>query len=386
MRVLFIKLSSFTALRSSTMRTLSLMKGFYELGWTIDFLTLNRQNGETTNSMDKYSFLSDVNIICLNGQSKMSFDGNEKNKKTNISFTRRILRFFGKMLSPFIVFGSSKKYVKKVNRKLLPATKYDLIISVSDPKSSHLALKKLLDDCVVANKIVEYWGDPLVGDISKSFLIPRKRLKKIEYDMLRISDAIFYTSPFTLDEAKRLYPILAKKMFFTPTANIDTRLLGPTNNKVFTCGYFGAYYSKIRNIKPLYNAFNDFDCNLVIYGDSDLKLEERSNIEVHPRGNIDVAEKKVDLLIMLLNLSGSQIPGKIYHDASTDKPILVILDGENRKGIKEYLTNFERFYFCENDVASIRKAIREIYNNSNRICYPCEKLECRTIAKKIIEI
>jgi translation initiation factor 2 beta subunit (eIF-2beta)/eIF-5 len=54
--------------------------------------------------------------------------------------------------------------------------------------------------------------------------------------------------------------------------------------------------------------------------------------------------------------------------SSTNKPILVIMDGENEENIEKYLRSFKRFHICKNDQKSIEKAINEIlYNKSNSI-------------------
>lgn len=70
-------------------------------------------------------------------------------------------------------------------------------------------------------------------------------------------------------------------------------------------------------------------------------------------------EEDADLLIVLLNKKGTQIPGKIYHYAGTNKPILIILDGDRKEEIKEYLSLFNRFYFCENNERTRNRAIHK---------------------------
>ena len=62
----------------------------------------------------------------------------------------------------------------------------------------------------------------------------------------------------------------------------------------------------------------------------------------------------------ILNTSGTQIPGKIYHYAAANKPILIILDGEYKQEIFKYLNEYNRFVFCDNKVESIKESIKNI--------------------------
>ena len=76
-------------------------------------------------------------------------------------------------------------------------------------------------------------------------------------------------------------------------------------------------------------------------------------------------EDKTNVLVFLCNRKGGQIPGKIYQYSATYKTILFILDGtdEEKKVLKSYFEQFNRYIFCENTVEDIECAIKLIENN-----------------------
>src|SRR5699024_9006515 len=125
--------------------------------------------------------------------------------------------------------------------------------------------------------------------------------------------------------------------------------------------------------------------HLDIIGDSDMILDETENISIYSRGDIAEYERKADLLVCMLNNNGTQIPGKVYHYAATNKPILIIKDGDKQEEIERYLKKFNRYYFCENDVFSIREKVHEIMDKKTWDS-PCEEFNPQNIAQKFIDV
>ena len=153
--------------------------------------------------------------------------------------------------------------------------------------------------------------------------------------------------------------------------------------------YLGDYTSKVRNIMPLYNACNKMnDVNLSIVGYSDLQLKSNGNIQIYPRlpqNEANVFRDRADVSICVCNLRGTQIPGKIYYDASTNKHLLVIVDGDNKEELIAYLKQFDRFIVCYNDEQSISDAIIQIRKKQNtQYSTPIELLP-ETVAMHILQ-
>ncbi len=236
---------------------------------------------------------------------------------------------------------------------------YDVLISSSDPKSSHLAAERFLQ----GRKIpwVQIWGDPFTGDITSTNQKNEILRQKEEYRLLCNADKVFYLSELTAIEMRNKYPDFADKIFFMPRPYIREIISPPKDycGDKLKLAYCGDYNSSVRNIIPLYTAIKETNDVLTICGNSDIDLESLSNIRVLGRvvaDKVNEIESEADVLIHLSNLSGTQIPGKIYNYSATNKPVIFILDGESKK-IKQCFEKYDRYLFCENTKSGILSAL-----------------------------
>jgi glycosyltransferase involved in cell wall biosynthesis len=384
MKILIIKMSPVEGLSSSTLRTTALAKGLLKLGHEVDYLTVPMISSHV---IDKSNNVRDLFNIIRAPQNKVYeviASRTKKNSKKNSlkSISINIIRSIYHKLT---LFDYTYKIAREFNIKTLEKLDYDVMISSSDPKTSHILAKRLVKQGIKYNKWIQYWGDPLTNDITNKTIYPKWILRRIELNLLRSADKIVYVSPFTYKQQINDFPKLATKMKWLPVPYIKKKNYNLVSNEIFTIGYYGAYFTKIRNIMPLFNSCKKMKDNvhLDIVGDSDLELKDEENIKIYSRRNVDDFEMKVDLLVCVLNNSGTQIPGKIYHYAATNKPILVLLDGDNIEEMKEYLESFNRYIICINKEEEILSAIKEVMDNP-RTYKPCEILEPAFIANRVI--
>lgn len=378
MRILIVQLSPIEAKSSATISTLGLVKGLIESNCVVDYLTAP---ASINHLKSNNKILDKINIIRT--QKNQTYDTfvkpSGKLKKTSLFCARKLFHFF-------CLYDYSYSIAKNIDLSVLVKTEYDLIISSSDPKTSHIAVQNLIKQGLQYKCWIQHWGDPMTLDIARKSVYPKKVVSMIEEKLLLSADKIVYVSPFTLKEQKKLFPNLADKMFFLPLPYIERKIYKHTNNKKFSVGYFGDYKSKIRNIMPLYNACMCLkDVYLNVAGTSDLLLKPTENIIIYPRGDVSQLEQNSDLLICILNKKGSQIPGKLYYYAATNKPILVLLDGENRDEMRRYLRSFNRYLICNNDMDSIMIEIQGIMNEN--ISYqPAAQFSAYTIATSLLKL
>ncbi len=378
---LVIKMQPYNSLNSSNMRMLAMMKGLYELGIEMELVTRELSAVSERNDMSDYAFLEDVKIVSFSSNARY-----EQLVSSKSSWKQALLPIARKIYHRLSLYDNSLAIANKASIDVLERREYDYVISVSDPKTSHVALRNLLNQGLKAKKIIQYWGDPLYGDVTQRALYPGFVLKREERKFLRLADKIVYTSPFTLENQRRNYPEHADKMIVVPTANASQKIYPPTQNEVFTVGYYGAYHSRVRNLLPLYEAFAKLQgvAKLNLVGDSDLALQPTANVMLRPRGVVKDLEEKTDLFVCVLNRAGTQIPGKAYHTAATNRPILVLVDGDEQEKMIEYLKTFDRFIIAQNNVDSICKAIQDAAQNP-REWAPCPALAPKDVAAKIIE-
>lgn len=378
-RVLVIKLSPVKGLNSSTLRALSVVKGLVDEGYIVDMLTLQASATHVLNE-NEYDFLDNVNIVFAN-PNKMY---NSLVIGANKGFKQIVVSCLRKVFHTFSIFDYTHSIAKGIKLSILPSKEYEYVVAISDPKTTHIATKNLVKQGLRSNKIIEYWGDPLYGDITLKSIYPGFVYKRIEKNLLAIADRIVYTSPFTLAQEQKLYPMFAERMIYTPTAYLEEKYF-PKREGRFTIGYYGAYPSNVRNILPLYNACKRLNgiAELIIVGNSDLTLEETDNIKIKPRGDIREYEKKTNLFVCVLNKSGTQIPGKLYHYAAYNKAVLVLEDGEFAEEMHKFILSFNRYYTCKNDAGKIEECIKDIIVNHEEWS-PCELMAPKNVIKNIL--
>ena len=386
MKILYITATPLEYNSSANMRNIALIKGLEELGNEVSTLSSDFcEDSIYIESIESKVKLKDRYWIKLGQlQSNITNKVNSKNK-----LKKKVKEKLYKIYTKFSIYDPRKTLTSKIKKGLVNS-KFDLIISSSDPKSSHLLAEKIIQlNPDITKMWIQYWGDPFCGDINRNTIIPDFFIKREEKRLIKKCDKVVYVSPFTLERQQKIYKEYKEKMVFVPIPFLKEKVYKNVKNEKVVLGYFGDYNSKDRNINHLYNVVKEnIKLELNICGNSDITLKEKENIKIKTRQKTSILtslEEVVDILICICNRSGTQIPGKIYHYAATNKPILIILDGQNRKELKRYFEDFDRFELCNNNEKDIEKAILNIIN-SKKNYKPSDLLEPKHIAQNIVEM
>lgn len=381
MNILIIKLSPVETITSSMFRTLAVARGLQEMGNSIDILVVPNNGMNAVSSQRE--FINNLNIVRTGRNEAYNKYAKTDGRKT---IKNTIVGALKKVWHKVSIYDYTYSIVKHINISILPRDEYDIVISSSDPKTSHLAVRMLIDHGLKYGRWIQYWGDPLTLDITNENIWPKFILRNIEKHLIEKADKVVYVSPFTLEKQKKLFKKESGKMIFLPVAYMEEEVYQATNNERFFIGYYGNYEIRVRNILPFYEACISMGetVDVSIFGDTDLKLDSTDYVKIFPRGIVDEHKRKADLLVCILNSSGTQIPGKLYHLAGTNKKVLVIVDGEYASELTKYLEQFKRFYICENNEKSIKEKITEIIND-NRSFEPLKQLRYDYIAANLIE-
>ena len=376
MKILIVKLNYIESASSCNVMALGLIEGLHSLGNEITIVSIKKnENMLSNNLLDKNKYK-----LVLLGESKY-LNLTKSNKKT---MKQKITLFCKKIIKKLFIYDHTYKTAKNLKIDDFKDEYYDLVISISDSKTSHIGAKTLIKQGLKYDKWIQYWGDPLALDITRQTIYPKCILKHFEKKLISDSDYVFYVSPLTYEANKKIYKKLSNKFRFAPTPYVSERYISTANNK-YVIGYYGDYTYRVRNIKPLYNACLNLDdsIELKIIGDGDVKLNSTTNIKVLGRCNVYEHEMNTDLFICLLNKKGTQIPGKLFYCAATNKPVLIILDGEYQSVIKEYFEKYDRFVFCENNEESIKNAIKTIMS-SNKLYEPLDAFSSIKVASSFL--
>ena len=87
-----------------------------------------------------------------------------------------------------------------------------------------------------------------------------------------------------------------------------------------------------------------------------------------------------------MNHHGTQIPGKIFNYAGTDKEILVIQDGEYGNKIKTYFEKYNRFVFVDNKEREIIKILHQYLRDGIKQRTPLDDFMPESAARQLISI
>jgi predicted oxidoreductase (fatty acid repression mutant protein) len=59
----------------------------------------------------------------------------------------------------------------------------------------------------------------------------------------------------------------------------------------------------------------------------------------------------------------------VYYAAASQKYMLVILDGDENDKLRAYIESFNRYIVCDNNVESIKEALKTIQSAQERVEY-----------------
>lgn len=364
MNILLVTLYSLERNTSVAISNINITKGLLTLGHRVTWVMPQWAQCETEFDASK------VQIVRVPGQ-----DG-----KREGGF------LWNKLHSHFYMLDFTRPYLRQVRKTLVPDKFYDVVISTSDPKTSHVFTAHFIRH-VKYGRWIQHWGDPLLGDITRNFWWPKWCVKFYEWTILRKADKIVYVTPFTAETQRKEYPKMADKIAFIPLP-ADMHFTETTSlPDQLRIAYLGDYNPAFRNLRPLYNACSKMgDISLTIAGHGP-GFRPMSNIRVLPRIPQDQAlaiENDSDVIFCVCNKFGTQIPGKIFYKASSDKHILVAVEEESHDKMCKYLESYNRFTVCDNTSASITEALRSLLGKPHDYITP-ERLLPVNITREILQ-
>ena len=364
MKILFITFSDINACSSSNIRNVSLVKGFLDLGHTVDIISYKSSNSAVLIDESFLPVISNCKVIEITANLStekvsaglLSSDGN--------SIKRKVYKSLRKIYYSLETVDSLRKVASELDISHINLGHYDVMISSSNPYSVHILAERIKNYYFKDGiKWIQYWGDALYLDTLTRNPVMPFRVKKAELRLIGNSDKVVYTNAVVLKLQQKLFPECRQKMTYieTPYAfKIDA-----DNEIEYTVGYFGSYSSNVRDITPLYRAMNSMDCKSIIVGNGDPILESTKNLTVLPRATVNEVseyERKTKILVCVCNKMSRKgetglIPGKIYHYGSTNKEVLVI---GATPDVKQFLEKYERYTFVGNNEYEIVEMLKKL--------------------------
>lgn len=381
MKILFIVLRPIEINSSTSIWNSAIINGLISNGHNVDVLTTMPDKRHSNYDDSLLNKKASVYYIQPNlSQSVANFA--RQGKLLNL-----VRRKLYKIHQLFKVYDIGSSYVKELDNLGFIKEKYDLMISSSDPKSSHLFALKCKINYQKATPWLQLWSDPFWGDITVNSILTSRKVKKEEKRLLKNATKISYISNILCSNRANLYPEYKEKMMYFPIPFLKEVVDKKEESDSLVFAYCGDYFSKVRNIKPFYDAINNSKHSLIICGSSDIELENTEHVTILPRVSYEKVceiEENADVLVHLSNLSGVQIPGKIFQYSGTEKKILFILDG-NIKEIQNEFSKYNRYCFVKNNIIDIENILdhREIWDRFEKSIL--KEYSPQYIAKKMLE-
>ena len=364
MNILLVTLFSLERNTSVAISNINITKGLLALGHRVTWVMPNWAQCET--EFDA----SQVRVIHVPGQDQ----------------PRQVDWFRNKLRSHFGFLDFTRSYLLQVRNTHVPDEYYDLVISTSDPKTSHVFTKRLLKH-VRYGQWIQHWGDPIFGDITRNFWWPKWAIKAYERSLIKRADKAVYVTPFTHEMQQNAYPSLCDKLAFVPLPAEMLPIVDCPKSDKLRLSYLGDYNPTFRNLRPLYDACADMagvELKMAGHGPQYPKCENVIQLPRIPQQQAKKIEDESDVLVCVCNKIGTQIPGKIMYKTSTDKHILVAVEKDRHDEMVAYLKSFDRFIICDNTSESIRDAIMKI--KTQKVDYKTpERLLPINVAREILK-
>lgn len=369
MNILIISLFPLEYNTSVAVSSLGIIRGFLSQGHRLTIVMPEESNP----TIDIGAEISSQKIIRIKGTPR------------NLSRIKPI----GKIQNQFTILDwRTRGFLSEVNKISIPDEYYDIVLSISDPRTSHVFAKRLIRKGLKYGRWIQHWGDPITGDVSRKCRLPEWLVTCYERRLLECADKIVYVTPFTRDMIVATHASLADKIFFIPLPSEDEKEEKSILHRPLKVVYSGSYSGYIRNIKPLYDACSQLSqVELVVVGYG-IPLKPGTNINIIPHTTHEKAteiENDADVIVAVCNLRGTQIPGKIFYKSSSKKHILVAIEEENRDGMYKYLESYERYTLCDNKTESIKAALTELSNKHTQYQTPSRLLPSN-VAREILSI
>ena len=364
MNILLVTLYSLERNTSVAISNINITKGLLALGHRVTWVMPQWAQCETEFDASR------VQIVRVPGEDEKRDAGFLKNR----------------LHSHFYMLDFTRPYLRQVRETQVPDEFYDIVISTSDPKTSHVFTSRLLKH-VHYGRWIQHWGDPLLGDITRNFWWPKWCVKFYEWTIIRKADKIVYVTPFTAETQRKEYPKMAEKIAFIPLPADMHATETLSQPDLLRIAYLGDYNPKFRNLRPLYDAcakMDDVSLTIAGHGPSYRSI---SNIRVLPRIPQDQAleiENDSDVIFCVCNKFGTQIPGKILYKASSDKHILVAVEQNLHDEMSRYFESYNRFVICDNTPASITEVLQTLRGKTHDYSTP-ERLLPAIIAREILQ-
>ncbi len=360
MRILYITNLFGIKGSSAAVRNSALIEGFVLNGNTVDVVTVKHDFSSRSNTLINCG----CNSIYESTLPILQFV--KKSASVQEKLNNGFLRVCKKFIRELVFFPDlMKNWPKIINATNFSG--YDVIISSSDYKSSHLVAGQLKNE-YKSTRWIQIWGDPWSLDTTLT-KFTRLRAKNKERQLLKQADKIIYVSRPTYKEMTVLFPKFRNKMYYIPRSYYKEIVINKTTtedsyNVMYTGNInSGRNFEKFLSDVDEYNAKNEKRIVVHFYGNYLQKTKEKlcSHGCARVYQSVDYSEvmkiyTKMDMLLFISNDKFStQVPGKLFDYFGTTLPIICLVSGNQE--ILDFISENEQCIVYDNNLRDIVKQL-----------------------------
>jgi len=288
---------------------------------------------------------------------------------------------FNKFSFPDRFIFEIKRY-NRIIKQILNNNHFEAMIIGMTPFSFYKVGKHIRNLKPEINLIADL-SDPFAGsvDVIKHGAYLKKRRKTFEKKYLKYFDKIvvlnekiktFYYETFSLPE----------EMFAVLEQGVDENFLAAFKTQYpqtaqktngINLIYAGGFYKGFREPFNLYKSIEEslFDIHLDIYGGIKKKFLPNKSDKIIYHGlisNSELVQKyaSADVVVMIDNSFGIQVPGKTIECLAISKPILFIYENSESPTL-QYVREATGIIICKNEITDIKKALAIISEHNTEV-------------------
>ncbi len=336
MNILYITTSYEKRADSATIRNNAWVNGLIRQGCNVTVLTVDWPENLKSQFLIKNN-KAKVERTYIKGLNLLNVTTSSKSKRLPkwLTCLRHVVRDI--IYFPDICRG----WIRKISYDV---SKFDVVISSSDLKSSHFVADKLLRQGKYHPYWIQIWGDPWFCDINLGF-VHKLSSRCYEKKLIKRANTIVYVSELTRIQMQCYYPQFAGKMHYIPRGYYMKAKKQINNDcDIYRICYTGVLSShRLKYIMPFLEVVNDYNNGsdkkvcISFYGDYDNEVINSISAfrccVVHNSVDYECVMELYsisDALVFVPNGSNStQIPGKIFDYMGTQLPIVCLMDSQS---------------------------------------------------------
>ncbi len=356
-----------------------------KLGWNIDVITRSSSYADTYDESLLRLLPKEINVYrSYSGILNAAIYASKFNKQLDKYIPHQILKETSRIIKGFqrriLIPDETLNWVPfAVYRalQLIKRNNYDILYSNALPFTSHI-VGYIIKRMTGITWLLEY-GDPFsYNTVLKLSKTKFKIYRLLEEIVLKSANGIILMTEQTRSIYLEKFRFLDPERLFVVPSGYDQDDYPDSNSSIngkFKILYTGSLGTRVKRLDTFFNVIKRLSMTLDGFCENHeiilmgyMKKNEVFNMQTEQTkvvGTVNFLDalgymKSANVLLLIGNEGGLQIPSKAYYYLGAKKPILVIL-GNNDDPLKQHLADIDRVITAQNDEQEIADVLKKLY-------------------------